>query len=212
MKSWLKRAIFFVFVFLSVPAFAINSQDPFALVKDAAGNTFSRLEHESDKVKANPNYLRTIVREELLPYVDNRFAAYKVIGKELKNTTPEQRDRFVSAFTDYIVATYADALGKYNKQTIQVEQGATAAEQKEISVKVTVLEPGKPDINVVFQLRKNTKTGEWKVFDMVAEGISLLASKQSELGGAIRQKGIDNVSLMLEEHNQQPATLSGSQS
>ena len=58
-------------------------QDPYALVKDAASNTFSRLEHENDKVKANPNYLRTIVREELLPYVDNRFAAYKVIGKEL---------------------------------------------------------------------------------------------------------------------------------
>ncbi len=210
MLNWFKRAVSLLLVMVvSLPVFAINMHDPYALVKDAASNTFSRLEHENDKVKANPNYLRTIVREELLPYVDNRFAAYKVIGKELRNTTPEQRERFVNAFTDYIVATYADALGKYNKQTIQVEQGAMLSDQKEVSVKVDVLESGKPDINVIFQLRKNSKTGEWRVFDMVAEGISLLASKQSELGGSIRQKGIDSVSQMLEEHNKKPAILAG---
>ena len=210
MLNWLKRTVSLLLVMIALPAFATNMQDPYALVQDAAHNTFIRLDHETNKVKEDPNYLRTIVREELLPYVDNRFAAYKVIGKELRNTTPEQRDRFVNAFTDYIVATYADALGKYNKQTIQVERGTPVSTQKEVSVKVDILETGKPDINVVFQLRKNSKTGEWRVFDMVAEGISLLASKQSELGGAIRQKGIDSVSQMLEEHNKKPAVLAGS--
>jgi phospholipid transport system substrate-binding protein len=47
---------------------------------------------------------------------------------------------------------------------------------------------------------------------MVAEGVSLLSSKQSELGGSIRQKGIDSVSNMLEQHNLKPATLPGKQS
>ena len=36
-------------------------------------------------------------------------------------------------------------------------------------------EAGKPDIFLEFKLRKNNKTGEWKAFDMVAEGISLLS-------------------------------------
>ena len=74
---------------------------------------------------------------------------------------------------------------------------------------VAVLDPGKPDINVIFKLRQNNKTGEWKAFDMVAEGISLLSSKQSELGGMIRDKGIDAVSQMLEEHNRKPMKLPG---
>ena len=77
---------------------------------------------------------------------------------------------------------------------------------------VAVLDPGKPDINVIFKLRQNNKTGEWKAFDMVAEGISLLSSKQSELGGMIRDKGIDAVSQMLEEHNKKPAQLPGKKS
>ncbi|MDD2842960.1 MAG: phospholipid-binding protein MlaC [Tolumonas sp.] len=212
MFKWVSRSATVLLMFLSAQSFAINAQDPYLLVKDAAGKTFTRLEHDAPQVQQDPNHLRTIVREELLPYVDNKFAAYKVIGQELKNTTPPQRERFVKAFTDYIVATYADALGKYDKQQIKVESSQPLDEKKEVSVKVTVLDPEKPEINVVFQLRKNSKTGEWKVFDMIAEGVSLLSSKQSELGGSIRQKGIDSVSSMLEQHNRQPATLPGKQS
>jgi phospholipid transport system substrate-binding protein len=51
-----------------------------------------------------------IIREELLPYVDNRFAAYKVLGNQIKQTTPAQRDAFVEVFTEYMVSSYADAL------------------------------------------------------------------------------------------------------
>ena len=212
MFKWVSRCVALLLIMVSVPTFAVNTQDPYSLVQEAAGKTFTRLEHDAPQVKQDPNHLRTIVREELLPYVDNKFAAYKVIGKELKSTTPPQRERFVKAFTDYIVATYADALGKYDKQTIKVESGQPLDAKKEISVKVTVLDPEKPEINVVFQLRKNSRTGEWKVFDMIAEGVSLLSSKQTELGGSIRQKGIDSVSNMLEKHNSKPATLPGKQS
>lgn len=207
MNKWVTRLLSVCFLVLPLQSFAVNVQNPYELIQSAAGKTFARLEQDRPQILKDPNNLRTIVREELMPHVDNKFAAYKVIGTSLGNTTPEQRDRFVKAFTDYIVATYADALGKYDKQTIKVEQAQPFDTAKELSIKVTIIEPAKPDINVVFQLRKNTKTGEWKVFDMIAEGVSLLASKQSELGGSIRQKGIDSVSQMLEEHNLQPAKL-----
>jgi phospholipid transport system substrate-binding protein len=147
-----------------------------------------------------------------MPYVDNKFAAYKVIGSNIKETTPAQRDRFTLAFTDYIIATYADALAKYDQQKVKVESPRALGDDKVVSVNVAVLDPGKPDINVIFKLRQNNKTGEWKAFDMVAEGISLLSSKQSELGGMIRDKGIDAVSQMLEEHNKKPAQLPGKKS
>ena len=181
--------------------------DPYALVNEAASKTFARLQKDQPQIKQDPTYLRQIIRDELMPYVDNKFASYKVIGSNIKNTTPEQRERFVLAFTDYIVATYADALAKYDNQTIKVEQAKPIGDEKIVSVNVTVHSPGKPDVSVVFKLRQNNKTGEWKAFDMVAENVSLLASKQSELGGMIRDKGIDAVSSMLEEHNKKPVTV-----
>ena len=188
-------------------ALAAYPADPYAQVNEAASKTFARLQKDQPQIKQDPAYLRQIIREELMPYVDNKFASFKVIGSNIKNTTPEQRERFVLAFTDYIVATYADALAKYNDQTIKVEPTKPTDGDKIVSVNVVVQSKGKPDVNVVFKLRQNNKTGEWKAFDMVAENVSLLASKQSELGGMIRDKGIDAVSAMLEEHNKKPVTV-----
>ena len=42
-------------------------------------------------------------------------------------------------------------------------------------------------------MRKSKTTDEWKAYDMVAEGISLLSSKQSEFEGILRQDGIQAV-------------------
>jgi phospholipid transport system substrate-binding protein len=163
-------------------------------------------EGRSGPGEEQPDHLRVIIREELLPYVDNRFAAYKVLGNQIKQTTPAQRDAFVDVFTEYMVSSYADALAHFDKQTVKVQPGK-AAESNITAVNVSVKEAGKPDIFLEFKLRKNNKTGEWKAFDMVAEGISLLSAKQNELGGLIRQNGIDAVIAQLREHNAKPLVI-----
>ncbi|MFQ2223807.1 phospholipid-binding protein MlaC [Aeromonas enteropelogenes] len=185
---------------------AVDATDPNALVDMAAKQTFARLKADQAQIKSNPDHLRVIIREELLPYVDNRFAAYKVLGNQIKQTTPAQRDAFVEVFTEYMVSSYADALAHFDKQSVKVEPGK-APNGNITAVNVSVKEAGKPDIFLEFKLRKNNKTGEWKAFDMVAEGISLLSAKQSELGGLIRQDGIDAVIAQLREHNAKPLVI-----
>ncbi|MBL1376737.1 phospholipid-binding protein MlaC [Zobellella iuensis] len=180
--------------------------DPYTLMGEVAQNTFDRLNREQVRIKSDPEYLRIIVREEMLPAVDVRFSAFRVIGNQLNNTTPEQRERFVDAFSDYLVVTYADALAAYNDQTLDIGSGRVAEGERLVTVPVTVKEANKPDISVEFKLRQNTRTGEWRVFDMVAEGISLLSAKQTELSGLIRQNGIDAVTRQLQEHTKKPVT------
>ncbi|MFP2770073.1 phospholipid-binding protein MlaC [Oceanisphaera sp. KMM 10153] len=187
-------------------AAAVSLSNPYALVNEVAQNTFDRLSRQQAEIKANPEYLRTIVREEMLPAVDVRFSAFRVIGNQLNSTTPEQRDRFVAAFSDYLVVTYADALAAYKEQKLDIGTGTVGKGEKLVSVPVSVLEPSKPAIKLEFKLRKNGRTGEWRVFDMVAEGISLLSAKQAELSGLIRQNGIDKVTLQLQAHTQKPVT------
>ncbi|PSJ46703.1 phospholipid-binding protein MlaC [Zobellella endophytica] len=187
-------------------AASASASDPYALINEVAQSTFDRLSKEQTEIKANPEYLRTIVREEMLPAVDVRFSAFRVIGNQLNSTTPEQRERFVEAFSDYLVVTYADALAAYKEQTLDIGSGQVGADDKLVSVPVTVLEPNKPEIKLEFKLRQNSRTGEWKVFDMVAEGISLLSAKQAELSGLIRQNGIDAVTRQLQEHTNKPVT------
>ena len=47
---------------------------------------------------------------------------------------------------------------------------------------------------------------------MIAEGISLLDAKQSELQGILRQQGIAHVSKLLEQKSQLPVQFRGNNS
>lgn len=76
--------------------------------------------------------------------------------------------------------------------------------KKIITIKTRVIDPGKPDINIEFKLKKGKNTNTWLVYDMVAEGISLLDSKRSELSNLIKQQGLTSVASLLKEKAKAP--------
>lgn len=180
----------------------VDMQDPYKMLIAVADETFGEIKQNADKVKNDPAYRRELIRTHLMPYVDITYAAYKVIGNNLKSTTKEEREAFTDAFADYVVAAYADALGKYDKQElIDPAYQQVPADETMVNIKFLIREPGKQDLELLFKLRKNSKTGEWRAYDMVAENISMLSAKQSELSPMIREKGIAAVTDILVKHN-----------
>lgn len=180
----------------------VDMQDPYKMLITVADETFGEIKQNADKVKSDPAYRRELIRTHLMPYVDITYAAYKVIGNNLKSTTKEERAAFTDAFADYVVAAYADALGKYDQQElVDPAYQQVPADETSVNIKFLIREPGKQDLELLFKLRKNTKTGEWRAYDMVAENISMLSAKQSELSPMIREKGIAAVTDILVKHN-----------
>lgn len=182
--------------------------DPYKMMEVLADNTFSRIARDQSKISANPEVLRDIVNEELVPYIDSRYAALRVIGNsaDLRQTPRDDLLAFVDAFQNYMVATYAGVFTQYKDQKVMIEPGRINDSQKIISIKTRVIDPGKPDINIEFKLRRGRDGGNWLVFDMVAEGISLLDSKRAELGNLIRQQGLNSVTALLVEKAKAPIT------
>ncbi|AQS40267.1 ABC-type transport system involved in resistance to organic solvents, auxiliary component [Shewanella psychrophila] len=179
---------------------AVNTMNPYDMVEAVANNTFARFHQDVDIIKTDPDHLKLIVSDELMPYIDYKYASYKVMGIHLKATTKEQRTRFVKAFQGYLVATYAQAFTEYTDQQVKFAPAKDFTGEKMVDVNVELIEAGRPAIKLMFKVRR-LKDGSWKAFDLVAEGVSLLASKSSEISNLIRQKGIDSVILELEQRN-----------
>ena len=180
--------------------------DPYKMIEAVADQTFRRIANDQPVIQKDLEHLRVIVDEELVPYIDSRYAAFRVIGNYIKQTKPEDRDAFVLAFKDYMVATYAGALTQYENQKVIFEPAKAVGSQNIITIKTRVIDPGKPDINIEFKLRRAKDAQNWQVFDMVAEGISLLDSKRAELGNLIRQQGLASVTALLIEKSKAPIT------
>ncbi len=176
----------------------IDKKNPYKMIEEVANITFKRFADEHSSIRKSPNILKDIVREEMMPYVDYKYSAYKVIGaKNFKNTTNAERKAFVPVFRDYLITSYAQVFTLYNRQEVVFEPAKKLKKEKIVAVNTSVLEPGRAPIHISFRVRKNKKTKEWKAYDMVAEGVSLLDSKQAELSSIIRQKGLPHVTEML---------------
>ena len=187
---------------------AVDQTDPYALMNAGADKTFTRLKNEQSQIHKDPNYLRTVVREELLPYVQVKYAGALVLGTYYRQATPAQRDAYFKAFQSYLEQAYGQALAMYHNQTYQVAQAKPIGDATIIAIRVTIIDQGgRPPIRLDFQWRKNSQTGYWQAYDMIAEGVSMITTKQNEWASTLRQTGIDGLTKQLQAAAAQPITL-----
>ena len=203
----------------SVMAFAVTAlfvtqtvraeTSPYVLMQQASDKLFADIKNNQAKIKKDPNYLRTIVRNDLLPYVQVNYAGSLVLGSHFKSTTPEQREKFFKAFSDFIEQAYAQVLTAYTDQNIQIEPAKEVGDKNLVSIRVNIMQiGGQAPIKLDFKWRKNSKTGEWQAYDMVAEGVSMVVTKQNEWSGILRQQGIDALTAQIQKSAAAPVTLS----
>ena len=208
LKKWFTVLTFAVSTFF-VTSTAIAETNPYVLMQQASDKLFSDIKANQGKIKQNPDYLRTIVRNDLLPYVQVNYAGSLVLGSYFKSTTPEQRDKFFKAFGDFIEQAYAQVLTAYSSQQIQIEPAKEIGDKNLVNIRVNIVQTGgAAPIKLDFKWRKNSKTGEWQAYDMVAEGVSMVVTKQNEWSSILRQQGIDALTAQIQKTAAQPVTLS----
>lgn len=207
-KKWF-AVLAFAVTALFVTRTAMAETSPYVLMQQASDKLFADIKNNQSKIKQNPNYLRTIVRNDLLPYVQVNYAGSLVLGSHFKSTTPEQREKFFKAFGDFIEQAYAQVLTAYSNQNIQIEPAKEVGDKNLVSIRVNIIQNGgAAPIKLDFKWRKNSKTGEWQAYDMVAEGVSMVVTKQNEWSSILRQQGIDALTAQIQKSAAQPVTLS----
>ncbi|AWB68642.1 hypothetical protein C2869_20575 [Saccharobesus litoralis] len=212
-KKYVALTFVFVCIGISSMAQAAMEADPYILLKNVAQSAFNRFDKELDTIKQNPDHLKVIVSEELLPHIDYTYASYKVLGnKHFRKLSTEQKREFVQVFKDYMVTVYAQVFSTYRQtQSVAVEPSKDFSNLNIVVVKSKIIEPGRPDIDLYFKFRKredkNTGAISWRAYDMDAEGISVLDTKRKEINEAIKRSGIKAVIADLKSKAEKPLVL-----
>jgi phospholipid transport system substrate-binding protein len=192
----------------SVSAEKVDQQNPYKMVQQAGSKTFDRIKAEQANIANNPEILRAIMEEELMPYIDYKFSAFKVLGKYTTKLSREELLEFVSVFREYLITSYAVAMGYYDDQLVEFAPEMDFSRDSDVTVRAVIKDDGRPDIKVAFKVRKDRKSNEWQAYDMVAEGISLLSSKRSEFESILREDdGVNKVIAQMRKSIAQPIVL-----
>lgn len=207
MKAPIRQVLgIIVGVCLSHAVFASPS-DPYQLLQTVADKTFSQIKAEQIKIKQNPEILRDIIKQQMMPYVYYKYSALKVLSKNLRSVPKERVPEYTEVFREYLVTSLAVALSYYTSQEVLLEPARNVGSDKDISIKALIKDPGAPDIHLAFRLRIDPESDDWKVYDIVAEGISLLSSKETEFAPVLRTDGIQAVIDSMKKTNSAPIKL-----
>jgi phospholipid transport system substrate-binding protein len=203
----LSQSVLFILATVSAHSSYAQLINPQVLLEQVTNATFERIELDKKNIESDPDHLRVIIEQELMPYIDHKFAAFKVLGKQFRSVPKHKISEYVGEFKQYLISNFAVALASYGGQKLVFEPIKDTKNKKSMTVKAIIRQAGRPDINISFKLRKAKNTQQWKTYDLVAEGISLLSSKQSEFASIIRQQGIQAVIDVMKNKNNKPLSI-----
>jgi len=182
-------------------SFAHGSEDgagesPQQVVEDASRQILGILEERRDELQQDREALYAVVDSVLKPRFDLVYAGRVVLGKYGRDATPKQRGRFINAFYDSLLRSYADGLLEFRADNLRLLPFRGDADADKARVRTEVILSDGRVIPVDYSLRL-TEEG-WKAYDVTIEGISYLTNYRKEVGGLIRDKGLDAVISELE--------------
>ncbi len=119
-----------------------------------------------------------------------------VLGVYWRKTTPAEREAFIEAFMDFSTKSWADKFNMYNGQQI-VFTGSRPAQKDQLYVDSVI--QNNPPVEVIWRVRE--KNNEYKIVDIVVEGVSMAMSYRNEYASFL-QKNKGDVAKLTQELNQ----------
>ncbi|MGD2118161.1 MAG: ABC transporter substrate-binding protein [Chromatiales bacterium] len=157
------------------------------------------LNRDRDLLKSDPAYVYQMVDEILVPRFDLDRISGLVLGRYWKRANDDQKTRFQHEFKRMLIRTYATAFNELDNWEMKflasrVNEAGTSA-----VVRTQITRNGAPPIDVDYSMRQ--RDGDWKVFDVRIEGMSLVTNYRSSFKRLMRTEGMDGLITHLQQTN-----------
>lgn len=133
--------------------------------------------------------------------VDVDWVGRFVLGRHWRNASEEQRETYLNAYRDFLIKHYTSRFAEYSGETFTIEQ--TEERRKgEYMVRMNIQRPqGQAPVIVDYMLREDGD--DFKVFDIIVEGVSLISTQRSEFDSAASRNGIEGLTKALQRKTDQ---------
>ncbi len=127
---------------------------------------------------------------------------------QLQAQRPELEKDKLKLFKKLMIRTYATALFEYTgKERMEIKPMRMKDGDQRARVETTVILPSAPAVPVHYSFIL-TEDGDWKIYDVKIDGISLVTTYRSSYGQAVQSKGLDALINELKEKNNNLETTS----
>ena len=178
-----------IFIILLVIPLQGYAATPKETVETGVNNVIKTLGDPDFKAKSKDEQIATI-GAEIDKIFDFKELSRRTLGKQWRKMSAEQQTEFVQLFRELLQGVYADRLLAYSDQKVLFE--------KEI-----MLKKGRAEVQSYLQTsdgkkiplfyRLTDKSGSWKVYDIIIEGVSMVKNYRTQFRKIISKDSPDKL-------------------
>ncbi len=150
-----------------------------------------------DKSRSTEDRIRSI---EQIVY--GRFDLYVmsrlVLARNWKRFSEEQKEQYVAEFKQYLTNSYGNRIERYDQQEVEIV-GEREEPRGDVVVQTKIIGGEFEGALVDYRLRK--QDSDWRVIDVVIEGISMVANYRDQFKSIVSSGGPELLLEKLKEKN-----------
>jgi phospholipid transport system substrate-binding protein len=121
-----------------------------------------------------------------------------VLARNWKRFSEEQKAEYVEEFKRYLTNSYGNRIERYDQQTVEI-LGEREEPRGDVVVKTKVV--GGEFEGALVDYRLRNQTGDWRVIDVVIEGISMVSNYRDQFKSIVSSGGPELLLEKLREKN-----------
>lgn len=169
----------------NIAALAQTPEKPQTIIENASNRIKLRL--NDGQFRKNFNQVVDFVDSVIDPHIDFDLVSSLVLGKFWKTATDMEKTRFKKEFKTLLIRTYARAFVELDSWEIEFLPAIEKTDGNKILIKTKAKQPGRQAVAVDYRMLE--RGGEWKVYDILIDGVSLVTTYRSSFKNDIDAMG-----------------------
>jgi phospholipid transport system substrate-binding protein len=160
---------------------------PTEQLKASIDRVLQILDDPAFKPEAKLAERRKAVRRITDEIFDFEEMAQRALGQHWRPLTADQRKEFIPLFADLLDRAYMSTIERYNGEPIQYTGERVEGDFAVVSTKILT----KQDTEIPVSYRMLRHGDRWLIYDVSAEGVSLVANYRTQFNNIIRTSSYD---------------------
>lgn len=185
------KPILFLLLTVALPSLSRNASAgaPTEQIKSTVDRALLVLKDPQLKQLSNHNERRDQLRQILFARFDFPEMSRRALGANWRQRTPQEQEEFVRLFTELLERSYAGIIESYTDEKIVYANERVDGDFADVGSKIVTSKGEEYSINYKVHLVSN----EWKVYDVVAENISLVNNYRSQFSRIISRESYEEL-------------------
>ena len=182
---------------LSASALAADDQGPLRVIQSGTEKALEIIQNRKPDGKLHLRDRRNEILQIVDQYFDFEEMARRSLGAGWKSQPPQKQETFVKLFKDLLFNTYLDRVENYtaSNEKVVFDGQKLDGDYAVVNTRVTGFKGG--DVDVIYSLR--FRNGQWKVYDVVIAGVSLVNNYRSQFSSILAKQSFDDLLKTMNE-------------